>query len=237
MLGWSHHLFLKHLGDGIGPFSNHLPRVQIMKRSLLSIAFFSLFLLVAGCDTADPAVNDVSEVAEETSFNPLSKGGGNVGLPGRGAVVRLVGTAVGRAPAGTDAEPANSAGCWDLDMFDAASGRKVGTATDCLSEFTNDPGVGETFALTGTTTFNFNNGSFSISGRTTVQPVVEGSINFTHITGALPASDDVNGVVAGTGTGAFTNFSANARLSGAVNLSLLGSGMISFDCLFVIQRL
>ena len=208
-----------------------------MKFSLMSTAFFSLFLLVAGCDVADPAVNDVSEVAEVTSMAKVSKGGGNVGLPGGGAVVRLVGTAVGRAPAGTDAEPSDAAGCWDIDMFDAASGRKVGTATDCLSEFTNPPGVGETFALTGTTTFNFNNGSFSISGRTTVQPVVEGSINFTHITGALPASDVVNGVIAGTGTGAFRNFSANARLSGAVNLTNLGSGEISFDCLFRIQRL
>ncbi len=208
-----------------------------MKLSLLSTACCSLFLLVAGCDAADPAVNDVPEVAEVTSFAQVSKGGGNVGLPGRGAVVRLLGTAVGRTPAGTDAEPAAAAACWDVDMFDAASGRKVGTATDCLSEFTNAPGVGETFALTGTTTFNFNNGSFSISGRITVQPVVEGSINFTHILGALPASDDVNGVVAGTGTGAFTNFSANARLSGAVDLTNLGDGEIGFDCLFTIQRL
>ena len=210
-----------------------------MKFSLISTAFFSLFLLVAGCDIADPAVNDVSEVAEVTSMAKVSKGGGNVGLPGGGAVVRLLGTAVGRAPAGTDAEPSDAAACWEIDMFDAASGRKVGTATDCLSDFIGDPpGVGATFALTGTTTFNFNNGSFSISGRTTVQPVVEGSINFTHITGALPASDDVNGVIAGTGTGAFRNFSANARLSGAVNLTNLGSaGEISFDCLFTIQRL
>jgi hypothetical protein len=37
------------------------------------------------------------------------------------------------------------------------------------------------------------------------------------------------------GTGRFQNATGSVRLSGAVNLSELGDGVITFDCVFVIN--
>ena len=87
--------------------------------------------------------------------------------------------------------------------------------------------------LTGTTFFFFPGGTLISQGLTTVQPVLHGSADFTHITGAVPSSGD-HGVIYGDGK--FKNASGPVRLAGAVNLSLLNSdGQITFDCVFIID--
>jgi len=87
--------------------------------------------------------------------------------------------------------------------------------------------------LTGTTFFFFPGGTLISRGLTTVQPVLHGSADFTHITGAVPSPTD-NGVIYGDGK--FKKAAGPVRLSGAVNLSLLNSdGIITFDCVFVID--
>ena len=121
--------------------------------------------------------------------------------------------------------------CFTVDLVDLATGNVIGDATDCLADIVPDAGGG--MALTGTTTFNFPGGTLVSRGRTTVQPVLDGSSDFTHITGAVP-EDDENNVLSGTGR--FRGATGAVRLSGAVDLSELASdARIAFDCIFVID--
>ena len=116
--------------------------------------------------------------------------------------------------------------------MEAKTGNVIGTASDCLSGITSsitDNGI----MLTGTTFFFFPGGTLISQGLTTVQPVLHGSSNFTHITGAVPLPGD-DGVIYGDGK--FKNAAGPVRLSGAVNLSALDSnGQITFDCVFIID--
>ena len=185
-----------------------------------------------GCDLTDPSS---APVADNQSASFAESPSGNVGLPGRATVLRLLGTGTaydGFVPDIDGDGVDDPATCFDVDLLDA-SGRKIGTATDCLS---NIEAVGGGLALVGTTIFNLPNGSFTTRGNTTVQPITTTAATpVTHTTGAIPMDGD-NGVIAGTG--AYEGFRAQARLSGAVNLSKLDSdGEISFDCLFSITPL
>jgi hypothetical protein len=120
--------------------------------------------------------------------------------------------------------------CFDVDLVDAKTGNVIGSAIDCLSNVINVEGG---IKLTGTTFFFFSGGTLISQGLTTVQPVLHGSTDFTHITGAVPSPSD-NSVIYGDGK--FKNAAGPVRLSGAVNLSRLGSdGQIKFDCVFIID--
>ena len=154
---------------------------------------------------------------------------------GNNIVVRLAGTAV--AYDGNDLfnefdlAPLNAL-CFDLDLVDAKSGNVIGSASDCLSGITSSTTDDGTM-LTGTTFFFFPGGTLVAQGLTTVQPVLHGSPDSTHITGAIPPPDG-NGVIYGDGK--FKNAYGPVRLSGAVNLGLLNSdGIITFDCVFIID--
>jgi hypothetical protein len=199
----------------------------------ISIALLVFIFAIAGCSGDDPAPSAPSIESEQSQLLALSKvAGGNGGPRGRAVVLRLLGT--GQAYEGTvpdldgDGED-DSATCFDVGLY-SASGKMIGTATDCLSEITP---AGDGLALIGTTIFRLPNGTFVSRGYTTVQPVTTGvPTPATHITGAVPV-DGSNGVL--YGTGAFTGFAAQVRLSGAVNMSQLDSdGLITFDCLFAI---
>jgi hypothetical protein len=152
--------------------------------------------------------------------------------PGHDLVVALRGTGEGVVQPIPQTDGGSTEGlCFSVDMVDLASGNVIGDATDCLSDIVPDAGGG--MALTGTTTFNFPGGTLVSRGRTTVQPVLDGSVDFTHITGAVPEDGD-NSVLSGTGR--FDRATGTVRLSGAVNLSELDSdGKITFDCVFVIS--
>lgn len=149
----------------------------------------------------------------------------------RNLVVCLRGTAVGQMRdippiAGTGTSQAN---CFDVSLVDPATNRVIGTATDCLADI--QP-FGEGLVLTGTTFFNFPEGTIVSRGRTTVQPVGSPSAA-THITGAIPSAGS-NDIL--SGTGAYQNLQGRVRLSGAVNMSRLNSNNeITFDCLFIIE--
>jgi hypothetical protein len=153
---------------------------------------------------------------------------------GNNIVVRLVGTDMARD--GTEMfelyglEPPEEVLCFDVDLVDAKSGNVIGSASDCLSSISGDKVIG--MALTGTTFFFFPGGTLISQGLTTVQPVLHGSPDSTHITGAIP-SPDGNDVIYGDGK--FKNANGPVRLSGAVNLDMLGNGIITFDCVFIID--
>lgn len=122
--------------------------------------------------------------------------------------------------------------CFDVDLVDAKTGNVIGSATDCLSSITSSA-TDNGLMLTGTTFFYFPGGTLISQGLTTVQPVLHGSADFTHTTGAVP-SPGSNSVVYGDGK--FKNAAGPVRLSGAVNLGKLNSdGLITFDCVFIID--
>ena len=201
-----------------------------MKQLFLILA--ASVVAITGCNLTD---TDTPTDTADQSESALKASAGNAGLPGRATVLRLLGTAQAYPDFVPDIDgdgAADPADCFDVDLLDH-TGRKIGTATDCLSriEF-----VGEGLALVGTTTFNLPNGSFTTRGSTTVQPVTtSGATPVTHTTGAVPMNGE-NGVIAGTGV--YEQFRAQARLAGAVNLGKLESdGEISFDCLFSISPL
>ena len=177
----------------------------------------------------------VSVSAVATAVGVLAGVGGPGGGPGAdpALVVRLVGTAeaeIQDLSDLTDAPGADEALCFDLVMEDARTGKVIGTATDCLI---NVQEVGDGLSLTAITIFNFPGGTLINEGQTTVQPTTIGSNPVTHITGAIP-DPGVNTFVGGTGR--FANATGSVRLSGAVNLSDVGDGIISFDCLFVVDE-
>lgn len=201
-----------------------------MKRII--VAALAAIFAISGCSGDDPVSSIIPFESEKAQLLVSSKAVGNDGLPGKAVVLRLMGT--GQAYEGTvpdiDGDGADDpATCFDVDLY-SASGKKIGTATDCLSEITPS---GDGLALVGTTIFNLPNGTFVTRGYTSVQPVTTGvPTPATHITGAIPMGGS-NGVL--YGTGAYAGFAAEVRLSGAVNMSQLDSdGLIAFDCLFAV---
>lgn len=133
--------------------------------------------------------------------------------------------------------------CFDGLIFDAASGREIGTATDCLKPtFLDDGGTigdssDDSLEIIGTTIFELPAGTIISQGRTSVRPVTwpaQYQPN-THITGAIPFDDD-NSIMAATGR--YKNSTGTVRLSGAVDMTDFvtesGAGPLGFTCLFIV---
>lgn len=199
-----------------------------MQTTMKSVIVFAAALTL-GCGPDSSATGVTGAANGEIAASRLAAPGlGRFPLltSGKPKVYRLKGTA------DMMVQP-DGALCYTVPMWDVEQDRVVGQATDCLSEIdASDPtGV----VLTGTTTFDFGQGhSFTSQGRTTVRPTMPGSsLDFTHITGAIPAPGS-NGVIAGAGH--FDGFEATVRLSGAVNLASF-PGTTTFDCLFVVMPL
>ena len=148
--------------------------------------------------------------------------------------VALRGTVVGeeRSVPDLDGDGIDDTGlCFDLEIVDLETGEVLGTATDCLSSITE---VGDALTLEATTEFVFPDGSITVRGLTTVQPILVGSSPFTHGTSAAPG-DGENSIL--SGTGAYEGATGTARLSGLVALNPLEGGdlEITFDCIFVVN--
>ena len=144
-------------------------------------------------------------------------------------VVVLQGTAEGelRVVEGVEMD------CFDTPMVNPRNGHVIGTATDCLDLASVVP-IGDDggFGIDNTTFFHFHNGTVAAASRTTIQPVEDPSEGPTHITGEVSAEDNV---LPHLGTGPFAGRTGRTRLSGIVDMSALGSNVISFDCVFVID--
>jgi hypothetical protein len=120
--------------------------------------------------------------------------------------------------------------CFDMDLVDARTGRVIGSGSDCLSDVTPSDNGG--MSLTATSFFHFRSGTLVSRGLVTVQPKLHGLDEFTHVTGAAPATSENNVIY---GDGRFKDASGSVRLSGLVNLSRFDSGYIDFDCVFIID--
>ena len=133
--------------------------------------------------------------------------------------------------------------CFDGLIFDAASGREIGTATDCLKPISLDNGgtafdsLDDSLEIIGTTIFELPAGTIYSQGRTSVRPVTWATQNQpnTHITGAIPFEDE-NSIMASTGR--YKNSTGTVRLSGAVDMTYFetetGIGPLGFTCLFIV---
>ncbi len=154
-------------------------------------------------------------------------------------IVALRGTSIGVLSEMNFGAPGDDADalCFDIDLIDLKTGRKIGTASDCLSNIVEANGG---LALVGRTIFNFPGGTLVTRGLTSVQPTTHGSPDFSNITGAIPTAGE-NSVLAGTGR--FRNVSGAVRLSGAVKMVPIDNGPgreddqleITFDCIFDIN--
>ena len=117
---------------------------------------------------------------------------------GNNIAVRLVGTELAYDGDGLFEEfdlPPLNATCFDVDLIDVKTGNVIGVASDCFSDITP---IGDGLMLTGTTFFFFPSGTLISRGLTTVQLVLHGSADFTHITGAIPSPGD-DSVIYGDG--------------------------------------
>lgn len=130
---------------------------------------------------------------------------------------------------------AEEAMCFDIDLIDMRTDEIVGSAKDCMSDVQpKADGLG----LTGTTFIHLPEGSLTVQGRISVQPVLEETIlesgqMITHITGS---SHTENGIIEGTGI--YENRTGNVRLSGMVDMSKFEANegdLMLFDCLFIIH--
>lgn len=168
----------------------------------------------------------------------LSASGANAGGFGNNIVVVLAGTGDGYPGDERFGEfhldvPEGGVTCFDMDLIDAKTGWVIGSGADCLSNMGGD-GVG--ISLTATTFFHFPGGNLVSQGQVTVQPILTNPDGippqFTHVTGAAPLPAEKNVIY---GDRRFRNAKGQVRLSGLVNLSQFGSGIIDFDCIFIID--
>ena len=145
---------------------------------------------------------------------------------GRNIIVELRGEALG--------EPRDIDGvenvCFDVGLYVPGTDKRVGDGADCLDLNSINPIDAGNFAITNTTFFNFHGGQLVSQSRTSIREVVEPAAGgATHITGDVDSVDNILG-----GTRRFHNASGDVRLSGAVDMSQFGAGIISFTCIFCI---
>lgn len=122
--------------------------------------------------------------------------------------------------------------CFDLTLYDPASGKQIGTGTDCLDvQYESGEGVN----LTGTGFFNLRKGTLVVQGNTSVRPFFHplpsrDGVNYTHLTGA----NGDGGVMYGTNK--YEGATGKVRLSGQVDMSrVMSDNFIQFDCIFIVD--
>jgi len=150
---------------------------------------------------------------------------------GKQIAVVLAGTATGetRDINGSPME------CFDVNLLDPANGNVIGKGTDCLDlnsiEMIGDDGG---MLVSNTTFFKFDDGTIVSLSRTVIQPVSDPlpASGPTHITGEISCGENI---LAEMGTGKYQGVKGNTRLSGAVDMSKMGEGVVTFDCIFVIN--
>jgi hypothetical protein len=138
--------------------------------------------------------------------------------------------------------------CFQLPLFDLASGRPLGIGVDCLNPFDTlgDP-AGDGLQIEAKTFFFLKKGLIVNHGCTSVRPFFAGvgDAGVTHMSGSIPKSEfgvepspipaceEAGGVILTTRS--FRQSSGEVRLSGAVNLSNADAGEITFSCMFVLD--
>ncbi len=215
--------------------------------SALRTAILSFFIASVSTVSTTARANDGASSGEECSYRDAAFNDGwgfnhvtGVSCPPQPSggmdhlVIQFKGTAtavVTEFDTDGDGIADTTAPCFEAPIFNPATGRQIGTGSDCLDVASNDNG---NIQLTGTGFFNLDDGMIVVQGLTTVRPVLQptrrGDIEFTHITGA----NGDGGLMYGTGR--YQGASGMVRLSGQVDMSRLqAEDMIHFDCIFIID--
>jgi hypothetical protein len=141
-------------------------------------------------------------------------------------------------------------GCFELPIYDLETGHRVGFGIDCLNVFdAGGDSAGDGLQIEAKTFFVMPQGVIVNHGCTSARPFFAGvgNVGVTHMTGSIGPGEfgaepdasmpaecvEANGIIY-TSRG-FSNTTGEARLSGAVNLSNVGAGEITFSCLFVVK--
>jgi len=153
----------------------------------------------------------------------------------RALVVWLKGRAIGatRPIPPIDAARATSEGnCFDVDLLDVATDRNLGTATRC---FTDVNTVNGGTVLTDTTFFRLREGTIVSRHRTTVQPVLDGSPDVTHIATSIPTPAATT-ILPDAGSGVFKGVPGTVRLAGAMDMRQFRErNELAFDDIAIIK--
>jgi hypothetical protein len=154
---------------------------------------------------------------------------------GRTLIVRLKGRAIGETrtiPPIEATRATNEGNCFDVDLVDVATDRNLGTATRCFTDV--NTGNGGT-VLTDTTFFRLREGTIVSRSRTTVQPVLDGSPDVTHIATAIPTPATTT-LLPDAGSGVFKGVRGTARLAGAMDMRQFRErNEIAFDDIAIIK--
>jgi Putative peptidoglycan binding domain len=154
---------------------------------------------------------------------------------GRTLIVRLKGRAIGatRPIPPVEATKATSEGnCFDVDLLDVVTDRSIGTATRCFTDINT---VNGSMILTDTAFFRLREGTIVSRSRTTVQPVLDGSSDITHIATAIPTPAATT-ILPDAGSGVFKGVPGTTRLAGAMDMRQFRErNEIAFDDIALIK--
>jgi len=154
---------------------------------------------------------------------------------GRTLIVRLKGRAIGatRPIPPVEVTKATSEGnCFDVDLLDVVTDRSLGTATRCFTDINTANG---NMVLTDTTLFRLREGTIVSRSRTTVQPVLDGSSDITHIATAIPTPAATT-ILPDAGSGVFKGVPGTTRLAGAMDMRQFRErNEIAFDDIVLIK--
>jgi hypothetical protein len=154
---------------------------------------------------------------------------------GRTLIVRLKGRAIGatRPIPPVEATKVTSEGnCFDVDLLDVVTDRSIGTATRCFTDINT---VNGSMVLTDTTFFRLREGTIVSRSRTTVQPVLDGSSDITHIATAIPTPAATT-ILPDAGSGVFKGVPGTTRLAGAMDMRQFRErNEIAFDDIALIK--
>jgi hypothetical protein len=154
---------------------------------------------------------------------------------GRTLIVRLKGRAVGATrpiPPIETTRATSEGNCFDVDLLDVVTDRSLGTATRC---FTDVNTVNGGTVLTDTTFFRLREGTIVSRSRTTVQPILDGSPEVTHIATAIPTPAATT-ILPDAGSGVFKGVPGTTRLAGAMDMRQFRErNEIAFDDISLIK--
>ena len=128
--------------------------------------------------------------------------------------------------------------CHDHEIIDLHNNRVIGRATDATADINADF-EGDGMVATGTTFFKLRQGNFTVRGRGTIQPILEGNPTLndapvTNIAGIFPEPGE-NQVIEGTGI--FEGAEGTFTLLGALDTTNFAGDVpgSQFFCVFVID--
>jgi hypothetical protein len=122
--------------------------------------------------------------------------------------------------------------CFDMNLFDIAANKAIGTATRCFADINN---AGPGMALTDTFFFRLAEGTIVSRNRTTIQPAIDSSPEVTHIAVSIPDSYTTT-ILPEAGSGSFKGIIGSARLAGAMDMSQFRArNEIAFNDIVVLE--